>query len=96
MGQAGREAHMTNYASSVQIAKMERLLEDVDNVAGQGSERSFYRRRGKRLFDLSLGIVSLIIVAPIIAATALLVRLRLERRRSFGSGAPGCMAGCSN
>jgi len=48
-----------------------------------------YRKLGKRLFDLLLTALSLIILAPAIAVLALLVRIRIGRPSLFRQFRPG-------
>ncbi len=38
---------------------------------------TFYKRTGKRIFDLALTIPGIIILSPLLAITALLVRVKL-------------------
>jgi len=50
---------------------------------------TFYRRHGKRLFDLALAIPGLIALAPLLGLLALLVRWRLGRPVLFRQTRPG-------
>ena len=49
----------------------------------------FYRRHGKRLFDLALTIPGLVLVSPLLGLLALLVRWRLGRPVLFRQTRPG-------
>ncbi len=48
-----------------------------------------YRRFGKRLFDLALAVPALLVLAPIVAAVAVLVRLKLGAPVLFRQERPG-------
>ena len=50
---------------------------------------TFYRRRGKRLFDLALTVPALILLAPVMGLVALLVRLKLGSPVLFRQQRPG-------
>jgi len=50
---------------------------------------SFYRRRGKRLLDLAIGIPALVIASPLAAATAMLVRRNLGSPVLYRQKRPG-------
>lgn len=50
---------------------------------------TFYRRHGKRLFDVALAIPGLIALAPLLGLLALLVRWRLGRPVLFRQTRPG-------
>jgi len=50
---------------------------------------TFYRRHGRRLFDLALAIPGLIALAPLLGLLALLVRWRLGRPVLFRQTRPG-------
>jgi sugar transferase EpsL len=49
----------------------------------------FYRAAGKRIFDLLVSIPLLVVLSPVLAITALLVRLRLGRPVLFRQRRPG-------
>jgi len=49
----------------------------------------FYRRHGKRLFDLALTIPGLVLVSPLLGLLALLVRWRMGRPVLFRQTRPG-------
>jgi len=49
----------------------------------------FYRRYGKRLFDIVLAVPSLIVLAPLLAVQALIVRLTLGSPVLFRQRRPG-------
>jgi lipopolysaccharide/colanic/teichoic acid biosynthesis glycosyltransferase len=52
-------------------------------------QHSFYRRYGKRLFDVLLGGTALVLLAPVMAVLALLVRLNLGSPVLFRQRRPG-------
>jgi sugar O-acyltransferase (sialic acid O-acetyltransferase NeuD family) len=87
MGQAARSAYLKNYSSQVQIKKFVELLERVTSPKRRGS--SFYLRFGKRLFDVLVAGISLIVLAPVILAVAVLVRIKLGRPILFQQVRPG-------
>jgi len=49
----------------------------------------FYRRRGKRLLDLSVTIPTLILLSPLLAVLALFVRIKLGTPVFFRQQRPG-------
>lgn len=49
----------------------------------------FYRKHGKRILDLALAVPALVVLAPLIAALALLVRWRLGSPMLFRQTRPG-------
>ena len=51
--------------------------------------KGFYRRFGKRLFDLSVAVPALILFAPLLAVTAVLVRVFLGSPVLFRQERPG-------
>jgi lipopolysaccharide/colanic/teichoic acid biosynthesis glycosyltransferase len=53
------------------------------------SRSTFYRRYGKRLFDLALTLPALVLLAPVLLALAVLVRWRLGRPVLFRQQRPG-------
>lgn len=53
---------------------------------------TFYRRYGKRWFDLAVAIPALILLSPVLAITAVLVRLKLGAPVLFVQDRPGFMA----
>jgi len=63
-----------------------------DSRVGRGSptrRRTVYRRAGKRTLDLFLGLVALLLCLPLIALTALLVRVLLGSPMLFAQTRPG-------
>src|SRR5262245_3322471 len=48
-----------------------------------------YRRYGKRLFDVVLALIALVLFSPVLLVTALLVRLKLGRPILFRQPRPG-------
>jgi lipopolysaccharide/colanic/teichoic acid biosynthesis glycosyltransferase len=87
MGQAARTAYLKNYSSQVQIKKFVELLERVTSPKRRGS--SFYLRFGKRLCDVLVAGISLIVLAPMILAVAVLLRTKLGRPILFQQVRPG-------
>jgi len=53
------------------------------------SQGSFYQRRGKRFFDLVAAIVAIVVLSPLAAALALLVKKNLGSPVLFTQGRPG-------
>lgn len=53
------------------------------------AERGFYRRTGKRAFDLLFAAAALVALAPVLAAVALAVRMRLGSPVLFRQERPG-------
>ena len=60
-------------------------MENEKNAAAGG----FYRRRGKRLFDLAVSIPALILLAPVLAGVGLVVRAGLGSPVLFRQQRPG-------
>jgi len=60
-------------------------MENEKRLAAGG----FYRRRGKRLFDLAVSIAALVLLAPLLAAVALAVRWGLGSPVLFRQARPG-------
>ena len=54
-----------------------------------GSRSTFYRRGGKRLFDLALTLPALVLLAPVLLSLAVLVRWRLGAPVFFRQQRPG-------
>ncbi len=50
---------------------------------------SFYRKHGKRLFDLTLAVPALILLSPLLGLLALLVRCKLGKLVLFRQQRPG-------
>jgi sugar transferase EpsL len=50
---------------------------------------SLYRRFGKRLFDLAVSVFAVVVLAPVLLVTALLVRLKLGHPVLFRQERPG-------
>jgi len=94
MGSAGRSAYLANYSSPVQIAKFEELLKQVitSKTTQRIDQRSFYRRRGKRIFDLLLVIPALLILSPVMLVLAAIIRAKLGSPVLFRQTRPGCHA----
>ncbi|HYJ78290.1 MAG TPA: sugar transferase, partial [Longimicrobiaceae bacterium] len=49
----------------------------------------FYRRHGKRVLDLALAVPALVLLAPVVALTGVLVRARLGSPALFRQRRPG-------
>ena len=60
----------------------------VQNL-GDKSKSTFYLSGGKRIFDLALALVALILLSPVLVIAALLVRLKLGRPVLFKQIRPG-------
>lgn len=55
----------------------------------QADARGFYRRRGKRLFDVAVAAVGLAVLSPVVAGVAAVVRWRLGSPVLFRQRRPG-------
>lgn len=55
----------------------------------QTTAGSWYRRHGKRAFDVAVSAVALVVLSPLLLALALLVRARLSRPVLFRQSRPG-------
>ena len=58
-------------------------------MAGSASDGGFYRRRGKRVFDIAIGATACILLAPLALLVALLVRWRMGSPVLFCQQRPG-------
>ncbi len=85
MGAAGRTAFEQHFSPEVQIDKVVDSLRAATEIVDRSSDpplkraESYYSRYGKRLLDLSLAIASLVALLPVLAFTAVLVRVTLGR-----------------
>lgn len=55
----------------------------------ESQDSSFYQRRGKRLLDLTLTLPLLLLVSPLLASVAIMVRLKLGAPALFGQQRAG-------
>lgn len=94
MGIAARSAYLANYSSAVQIAKFEELLNKIVTSISvrRIDQRSFYRRRGKRILDRMLVIPALLILSPVMLALAVIIRAKLGQPVLFRQTRPGLHA----
>lgn len=97
MGRAGRRLALEQFDQRKIFAVVEREYVELlrRKKPGRGARAvsrttgSFYRRYGKRLMDLAIAGPSLAILAPVMAATALGVRLTMGRPVLFRQRRPG-------
>jgi lipopolysaccharide/colanic/teichoic acid biosynthesis glycosyltransferase len=64
-------------------------LHRIDQYVALGKGRQMYCKSGKRLLDLGITVPVLILLSPVIAAVALLVRLKLGSPVLFRQQHPG-------
>jgi lipopolysaccharide/colanic/teichoic acid biosynthesis glycosyltransferase/glycosyltransferase involved in cell wall biosynthesis len=101
MGAAARQAFQQNFAPEVQIDKVVHSLKHAMAQAATTPPAArprfgthFYRRFGKRLLDGSMAIAALLLLAPLMVAVAVAVRVRLgapvlfKQRRAGRGGRP--------
>jgi lipopolysaccharide/colanic/teichoic acid biosynthesis glycosyltransferase len=87
MGHRGTAAARQEYSREALVGKIEQVLQGV--VLRSGAPETAYARWGKRLLDLSLTIPALILLAPVLAMLAALVRVRLGAPVLFLQQRPG-------
>jgi len=72
LGQTGRPASRTSSGAQVLASAAE---ESAAPVGSRGQGRGFYRSMGKRLFDVAASATGLLLLLPLLAVVALLVKL---------------------
>ncbi|HEX8186492.1 MAG TPA: sugar transferase, partial [Blastocatellia bacterium] len=89
MGRSAREYVVERFNRGHQAEDFAKLIREVGDESEARKRYGFYRRAGKRLLDLALTIPALILLSPLIAALALLVRVKLGSPLLFRQQRPG-------
>jgi lipopolysaccharide/colanic/teichoic acid biosynthesis glycosyltransferase len=87
MGRRGVQAARQTYSREALVGEIEQVLQGV--VTRSRARKTAYARWGKRILDLSLTIPALIVLAPVLAVIAVLVRVKLGAPVVFSQQRPG-------
>ncbi|HEX8091382.1 MAG TPA: sugar transferase [Blastocatellia bacterium] len=89
MGRSARAFVVERFNRRQQAAVFLHLIRRLAAGVGASKKFGFYRRAGKRLFDLVLSLLALILLSPLLVMLALLVRVKLGSPALFRQRRPG-------
>lgn len=93
MGRAARDHVVRFFSRKKQAEEFRRLVERLDAKYKSTTRRkvksTVYARLGKRMFDICVAVLLLLVLSPVLALTALVVRMRLGSPVLFRQVRPG-------
>jgi lipopolysaccharide/colanic/teichoic acid biosynthesis glycosyltransferase len=89
MGKSARAFVVEHFNRRQQAMDFVQLIRELASGNATSRRAGFYRRAGKRLFDLVLTVTALILLSPLLTMLALMIRLKLGSPVLFRQQRPG-------